>query len=366
MRRARRPTGRARSGGDRGCDDGRAHHGQAADSPRRERRYRGGARGEAREAEGEAGGGAREDGKAYVVAEEKHALTPVVDDATVRRTTLPRLTSQLDAYLAACASDNARSRALQETLQRLVDGMGLSQLKPKSYTSGVDDTIGKATSPSNVAFLRGALLAAWKEIKESNLELLSEPCVPEMHTRELYTLGEPTLQRVEVEGMQTCSADELAAEAVKYREQRCAARPAGSKSRRRDMPEINDDLKKRRVDVAWNLTYKLKSGAKVTNVFWCPGTIAAVSTVETTGEDGKTLGTGWIFVKYDDKSSGWLLATRPTFWNATKAGAWRWWKGDEDESDGDSDDEGVVRDEMVASDDDDDGESSDDGDMDAE
>ena len=132
------------------------------------------------------------------------------------------------------------------------------------------------------------------------------------------------------------------------------------------MPEINGKLKGRRIDVAWNLTYKLKSGAKVTNVFWCPGTIAAVSTVETTGEDGKTLGTGWIFVKYDDKSSGWLLATRPTFWNATKAGAWRWWKGDEDESDGDSDDEGVVRDEMVASDDDDDGESSDDGDMDAE
>jgi hypothetical protein len=214
--------------------------------------------------------------------------------------------------------------------------------------------------------LRGALLAAWKEIKESNLELLSEPCVPEMHTRELYTLGEPTLQRAEVESMQTCSADELAAEAVKYREQRRAACPAGSKSRRRDMPEINDELKWRRIDVAWNLTYKLKSGAKVTNVFWCPGTIAAVSTVETTGEDGKTLGTGWIFVKYDDKSSGWLLATRPTFWNATKAGAWRWWKGDEDESDDDSDDEGVVRDDMVASDDDDDGESSDDGDMDAE
>ena len=119
---------------------------------------------------------------------------------------------------------------------------------------------------------------------------------------------------------------------MKYREQRRAACPAGSKIRRRDMPEINDKLKERRIDVAWNLTYKLKSGAKVTNVFWCPGTIAAVSTVETTGEDGKTLGTGWIFVKYDDKSSGWLLATRPTFWNATKAGAWRWWKGDEDET----------------------------------
>ena len=105
-------------------------------------------------------------------------------------------------------------------------------------------------------------------------------------------------------------------------------------------------------------------------MFWCPGTIAAVSTGETTGEDGKALGTGWIFVKYDDNSSGWLLATRPAFWNATKAGAWRWWKGDEDESDVDSDDEGVVRDGMVASDDDDDGESSDDGhddgDMDAE
>ena len=66
-----------------------------------------------------------------------------------------------------------------------------------------------------------------------------------MHTRELYTLGEPTLQRTEVESMQTCSAGELAAEAVKYREQRRAACPAGSKSRRRDMPEINDELKQR-------------------------------------------------------------------------------------------------------------------------
>ena len=305
--------------------------------------------------------------KLYVAAQEKHALTPVVDDATVRRTTLPRLTAQLDGYLATCASDNARARALKETLQRLVDGMGLSQLKPRSYTSAVDDTVGAAGSPANIAFLRGALLAAFKEIKESTLELPSEPYVPEMHTRELYTLGEPTLQRVEVEGMQTCSGDELAAEAAKYREQRRAACPAGSKSRRRDMPEINDKLKGRRIDVAWNLTYKLKGGGEVTKVFWCPGTIAAVSTVETTGEDGKTLGTGWIFVKYDDKSSGWLLATRPTFWNATKAGAWRWWKkGDEDESDDESDDESAIREDMVASDDDDDEDESDDSDMDDE
>ena len=188
-----------------------------------------------------------------------------------------RLTAQLDGYLATCASDNARARALKETLQRLVDGMGLSQLKPRSYTSAVDDTVGAAGSPANIAFLRGALLAAFKEIKESKLELPSEPYVPEMHTRELYTLGEPTLQRVEVEGMQTCSADELTAEAAKYREQRRAARPAGSKSRRRDMPEINDDLKGRRVDVAWNMTYKLKGGGEVTKFFWCPGTIAEVS-----------------------------------------------------------------------------------------
>ena len=111
--------------------------------------------------------------KLYVAAQEKHALAPVVDDATVRRSSLARLTAQLDGYLATCASDNARARALKETLQRLVDGMGLSQLKPRSYTSAVDDTVGAAGSPANIAFLRGALLAAFKEIKESTLELLS-------------------------------------------------------------------------------------------------------------------------------------------------------------------------------------------------
>ena len=88
-----------------------------------------------------------------------------------------------DGYLATCASDNARARALKETLQRLVDGLSLSQLKPRSYTSAVDNTVGAAGSSANIAFLRGALRAAFKEIKESTLELPSEPYVPEMHTR---------------------------------------------------------------------------------------------------------------------------------------------------------------------------------------
>lgn len=86
------------------------------------------------------------------------------------------------------------------------------------------------------------------------------------------------------------------------------------------------------------MTYNRRDGGQHTGVFWCPGRIARVKS------DSRG---GWIFVEYDDNSSGWLLASRPSFWNATKPGAWRFelcddavGSGDDDEEFTDADDDG--------------------------
>ena len=65
--------------------------------------------------------------------------------------------------------------------------------------------------------------------------------------------------------------------------------------------------------------------------YWFPGRITRVRS------DSRG---GWIYVEYDDKSSGWLLASRPSFWMAEKAGAWRFEVAVTADADGDADDEG--------------------------
>ena len=82
------------------------------------------------------------------------------------------------------------------------------------------------------------------------------------------------------------------------------------------------------------MTYNRRDGVELSGVFWCPGRVTRVKS------DSRG---GWIFVEYDDKSSGWLLASRASFFNATKPGAWRFEvtdaAGSELESGEDADDE---------------------------
>ena len=108
----------------------------------------------------------------------------------------------------------------------------------------------------------------------------------------------------------------------------------------------------RRVHVMYEATYEKRGGGQVTCNRWFPGEIKQVST-SGTREGRKKLGLGWIYVAHDDGTKNWLLATRPTFYNAEKPGAWRFEPADDDDDGDDDEDDGVRDDDLVDADDED-------------
>ena len=93
----------------------------------------------------------------------------------------------------------------------------------------------------------------------------------------------------------------------------------------------------------YEATYEKRGGGQVTCNRWFLGEIKQVST-SGTREGRKKLGLGWIYVAHDDGTKNWLLATRPTFYNANKPGGWRLVKeeelsGEEEKYDDDDDDD---------------------------
>ena len=104
------------------------------------------------------------------------------------------------------------------------------------------------------------------------------------------------------------------------------------------MPEINDQLINRKIEAAWNLTYNLANGGSATGLFWCPGVVEAVSDASTQ-VDGKGIGTGWIFIAYDDGEKCWSLASERWRWDSTKAGSLRFARDNDDNDDHDGNDD---------------------------
>lgn len=283
--------------------------------------------------------------KCFVKAQDALVVDLVNSDADVMgRTLLTTLTKRLDEALAREPKISGKRRLLVDNIKSYTLGRGIAAVEPKSFSSEVDASIGAVGSEMNNAFLRSALIGAYSHIKAEKIELLNEPAVPEMHRRVLPALGTPTLQRVAFESEQLRGAEALSAAAADYR-----ARPSAPTARPRrraqkpDLPAIDDELvtRQQRVDVAWELTYNRRGGGQLVKTFWCPGRITRVRS------DSRG---GWIHVEYDDKSSGWLLASRPSFWMAEKAGAWRF-EVTED-ADGDADDEGDGDHDLVDADDD--------------
>ena len=282
--------------------------------------------------------------KCFVKAQDALVVDLVNSDADVMgRTLLTTLTKRLDEALAREPKISGKRRLLVDNIKSYTLGRGIAAVEPKSFSSEVDASIGAVGSEMNNAFLRSALIDAYTHIKAEKIELTNEPAVPEMHRRVLPTLGTPTLQRVAFESEQLRGPEALRADAAAYR-----ARPSAPMARKRraqkpDMPAIDDDLvtRQQRVDVAWEMTYNRRGGGVLVQTYWCPGRITRVRS------DSRG---GWIYVEYDNGSSGWLLASRPSFWMAEKAGAWRF-EVTED-ADGDADDEGDGDHDLVDADDD--------------
>ena len=276
--------------------------------------------------------------KAYRKAKNAFAGTPIVSDSDVMgRTQLNTLEARLEANLKQQRSGGVRSRVLKENIERFVNGMALARFAPKSYTSSDSSSeIGEGGSEKNVAFLTSTLVGIYRTVKSEKLKLPTAVVVPEMHTRKLATFGEPTLQRVELEKGET--VDEAELERLSQ-EQMVAPRPGAPSKRRRatKMPDIDDKLVGKKVDVAFHMTYNLRGGGTASGVFWCPGVIEKCSDAETT-LDGTLIGTGWLFVAYKDGDSGWILAAERWRWGTFKAGSLRFIREDADAAD-DSDED---------------------------
>ena len=273
----------------------------------------------------------------YLKAKKAFDAAPIVSDADiVGRTLIRTLEARLVANLTAQRSDNVRARVLKENIERFVNGMGLSQFDPKFYSSSDPSSEkGDAGSEKNVIFLKATLVGIYDSIKKEKIELPTSVVVPEMQTRSLPTIGEPTLQRVKLqkgEKVDVQELDRLAAERVVAPRARCdtSARPT-------KMPELNNELVGKRIEAAWDLTYNLAGGRQATGLFWCPGVIEALSD-ETTRVDNKKVGMGWIFIVYDDGDKGWSLASDRWRWDSSKAGCFRF-EGTDDDDDDEEDDE---------------------------
>ena len=287
--------------------------------------------------------------KAYLKAKNSFASAPIVSDSElVGRMTVKTLEKRVVGNLQQQHSGNVRSRVLKENIERYVFGMGFSQFDPGHFTSSDPQSEkGQAGSEKNVTFLTAALIDIYDVVKKEKISLPANAVVPEMQTRKLPVIGEPTLQRVELQKGQEVSSEELERLVA---EQLIAPRRSRARARVTKMPEITTELIGLEVDVAWNVTYNLAGGGQTTNVYWCPGTIEHISNDETE-RDGKNLGDGWLFVAYKDGDSGWIVANERWRWDTSKAGSIRRQQEEDDERDSDSEEETV---DAGASDEDDD------------
>ena len=138
--------------------------------------------------------------------------------------------------------DKERSKALKETIERYVVGMGMGDLKPKSYTSEKDATIGSFGSTANVGFLTQQLKTIFNVIKTEGRELVTEAVIPETRRRTLPVLGTATTQRLDLEAKRLLSDEELKAKADEWRATRFSTRERDRPTGRSTMPKIDASL----------------------------------------------------------------------------------------------------------------------------
>ena len=206
-------------------------------------------------------------------------------------------------------------------------------------------------SAKNVAFLRSTLLNIYATVKREKITLPSELVVPAMQTRKLISLGEPTLQHVDIQKGEIVEVEELERLAAERIVAPRAARNASARSTK--MPEINAELIGKRIEAAWDLTYNLANGSSATGLFWCPGIVEAVSD-DTTRVDGKKIGNGWMFIAYDDGETCWSLASDRWRWDSCKSGSLRFEADDDgDVLDDNKEDDDEFADAVDATNDDD-------------
>ena len=275
--------------------------------------------------------------KALVAATDAYATAPVVADEDLAGTPTAAIVAAIDAALVD-KSPNAQHEYLKGQLKRVAFGMGHTELKPSRWTSTKDAGIAAKGTPTNISFLRHALVRAMAALKDNGLSL--EPAAPkhEAASAKVFVICEPTPQRVALDALTMSDHDEVVALAEQIRADR-AAKAADAASRRPALPEVTADLVGRRVEVV----HRFDDGED----WFCPGEIIEIATPETR-HHRKKVPLGRFYVDYDDfaESDGvpnldpeWIDATRKTYYESLKVGAWRFERAtaDDDEADGEAD-----------------------------
>ena len=254
--------------------------------------------------------------KEFVKAGESFSVAPLRDLAA------------LDAALARDASKTAKLRTLKGQIDLVVAGYGMKELKPPKLSSAVDPLIGEAGSDANLAYLRRTLADIWARAEGAPRP--AAPAVPALYCRDIIIMGEATSELGTLRAEFELSEEELKARAEKLRadkpkRQTRKAAPAP--------PSIDSALVGRRISAVWENTYIVKR-KKIVRIESCPGVVLRISNKETI-VNGKKIGLGWIYVKYDEGEENdhcWWKAEKVCYRSDEPGG----WKIVEEEEEGES------------------------------
>ena len=82
------------------------------------------------------------EGRKLIAAADAYQTKPVIPDDQVSRVTKRRVDNAIEKALGGLSSAVKRHEWLRAQLERITSGMGHSDLRPKHWTSGKDESIG--------------------------------------------------------------------------------------------------------------------------------------------------------------------------------------------------------------------------------
>ena len=181
----------------------------------------------------------------FIKAEDSMKVALVISDRDVQSKPIEVLEAQLESILIEMTPAQ-QFKALKSTIERYVNGMGYSTLKPDSYTSK------KRDESENITYLKAAVKNAWKKMKDDGLTFHSKAVMPRIKVKDLGSIGKTTQQRKSMEaGLKKVNEEEVRQAAferrAKVQSERKKKKDAKKEKRAREKnsSEANGETQKR-------------------------------------------------------------------------------------------------------------------------
>jgi hypothetical protein len=130
----------------------------------------------------------------FIKAEDSMKVDLVISDRDVQSKQIEVLEAQLESILYE-KTPAQQFKILKSTIERYVNGMGYSTLKPDSFTY----TSKKRDESENITYLKAAVKDVWKKMKDDGLTFHSKAVMPRIKVRDLGSIGKTTQQRKSME-----------------------------------------------------------------------------------------------------------------------------------------------------------------------